>query len=247
MENRTIELIKVHNSNTCISIRDTGINNLTYELLYFKIGMLKKDKISLKLDNNSLITNQLFLDGNLLDINSYTLGITQINEELLELELGVIQIDYHQFNKIGTFTVSNNSITINQNILNTLDYSSIVYINGDVYTINKNKSYNNIIVLNETIIDGIFNIYIGFCDTKYVVNNYSISKELCNILRDNISDIDNLKCNNKKISKEDLVTLILETKSLDILKENCDILKIASLIESIKNKMNIENETTCSC
>ena len=247
---RQIELVKVHNSNTSISIRDTCFDKTDCDLVCLEIGLLNKSKELLVLNDLSSVTKEQFLSGYLLDINSYTLGKTIYSEELLSLDFGVLEINYYCFNNIGSFSIVDKRIALQTNFLNYVSLDDVLYINNKIYTIDKVKTYDNHIVLNESIIiDETYIVHAGSFDKKYIVNDYLLERKVNDLLIEQLEIESNNKiCSNKRIqSKDYLVTLILELKAIKIYKESCDIIKIASIIESLKNKLYANEDNSCKC
>ncbi len=156
----------------------------------FKVSMYGKDAYhNLLINNSSVPTFNQFISGTVKLINSTVLGATYTEDKLLELNCGIIQIDYHWFyttSKEITVTEDKNEI-----VGTNLDIKDSVYIGGEVYTINKGKSTTSKLITNEVIpISGNGLLTYGEYSTTYVVND-------CAILRGHtvaIGDLSLLDC-----------------------------------------------------
>ena len=251
--NRELEIVKRHNSNTSISIRDTCINNDSFDIVYIDFGLFKKeDKKNLQL---TLLNKDNFLNGIEQNINSFSLKVTKENELLLEFEQGVFEINYYGFNLLSAVLLENGSIIINSNIINySFNKCDKILINNILYSIDTIN--NNKIKLKNCTLTGSFILYKSESNyTCYFVNDYLLKKGYCQLLKDNIlytEDNKNNNCNNNTnrnkniLSTDDLVKIKLQLESINIFKQNCDLLSVASLINNIRDKIEI-NYDKCSC
>ncbi len=171
---------------TTIALKDQSVIPTTLpSFALLKVSMFGKDSYhNLLINTQSIPTFNQFITGTVKLINSTVLGSTATDDKLLELNCGVIQIEYHWFyttSKVVTFAEDKNEVTGTD-----LDIKDSIYLAGETYTVNKVKSTSSKLILNQNLpVSGTGLLTYGEYDTFYFVND-------CAILRGHTVAIGNL-------------------------------------------------------
>ena len=240
-----IKLTKIFNDGTTITVKDNSYNvSVLPDKIVLEIGLLNKDKDKIILTElSSPSINNFFNNDDEVIINSFSLGKTDVDSYLLKIESGVIEITYSSFNNLNNTPVQvQESKIILPFPVYELEKYSVVLINDNVYHIDKKNSYENVLQLKEnTLINDTVILYVGYTNCNYIVHTLLLNQKIVETLGLSIEytngSVDSVNKSEIYKNNQKLRDIVLKFKAIEGLKKSNDMLKIASVIESLNNEL----------
>ena len=240
-----IKLTKIFNDGTTITVKDNSYNvSVLPDKIVLEIGLLNKDKDKIILTElSSPSINNFFNNDDEVIINSFSLGKTDVDSYLLKIESGVIEVTYSSFNNLNNTPVQvQESKIILPFPVYELEKYSVVLINDNVYHIDKKNSYENVLQLKEnTLINDTVILYVGYTNCNYIVHTLLLNQKIVETLGLSIEytngNVDSVNKSEIYKNNQKLRDIVLKFKAIEGLKKSNDMLKIASVIESLNNEL----------
>lgn len=240
-----IKLTKIFNDGTTITVKDNSYNiSVLPDKIVLEIGLLNKDKDKIILtDLSSPSINNFFNNDDEVIINSFSLGKTDVDSYLLKIESGVIEVTYSSFNNLNNTPVQvQESKIILPFPVYELEKYSVVLVNDNVYHIDKKNSYENVLQLKEnTLINDTVILYVGYTNCNYIVHTLLLNQKIVETLGLSIEytngSVDSINKNEIYKNNQKLRDIVLKFKAIEGLKKSNDMLKIASVIESLNDEL----------
>jgi len=236
-----IKLTKIYNDGTTITLKDNSYNvSVLPDKIILEIGMLneEKDKIILTELSSPNIDNFFNNDDEVI-VNSFSLGKTDVDSYLLKIKSGVIEVIYSSFNLFNSTPVElQQSKIILPFPVYELEKYSVVLINDNIYHIDKKRSYENVLQLKEdTLINDTISLYVGYTNSNYIVHTLQLNQKITETLglsiEYNNGSVDSVNKSEIYKNNQKLRDIVLKYKAIEGLKKSNDMLKIASIIESL--------------
>ena len=240
-----IKLTKIFNDGTTITVKDNSYNiSVLPDKIVLEIGLLNKDKDKIILTElSSPSINNFFNNDDEVIINSFSLGKTDVDSYLLKIESGVIEVTYSSFNNLNNTPVQvQESKIILPFPVYELEKYSVVLVNDNVYHIDKKNSYENVLQLKEnTLINDTVILYVGYTNCNYIVHTLLLNQKIVETLGLSIEytngSVDSINKNEIYKNNQKLRDIVLKFKAIEGLKKSNDMLKIASVIESLNDEL----------